>query len=80
LNIYKEFYNDDMINRNIDGAYKKKCVKNILGMERKLLEVKIGIIDKEIEKVVRNKEERDIYQIHYMNWDDNGVIDFNELN
>ena len=27
-----------------------------------------------------NKEERDIYQIHYMNWDDNGVIDFNELN
>ena len=63
LNIYKEFYNDDMINRNIDGAYKKKCVKNILGMERKLLEVKIGIIDKEIEKVVRNKEERDIYEI-----------------
>ena len=63
LNIYKDLYNDDMINRFINGINKKKCVKNILGIERKLLELKIGILEKHIEKVIANKEERDIYEM-----------------
>ena len=63
LNIYKELYNEDMINRNIDGINKKKAVKNILGMERKLLELKIGILENKIKNVINNKEERDIYEL-----------------
>ena len=61
LDLYNDLYNDDLINRNIDGINKKKCVKNILGMEKKLLESRIKIIEDRIKYIVNNKEERDIY-------------------
>ena len=61
LDLYNELYNDEMINRNIDGINKKKYVKNILGMERKLLEKSINILEEKIRNVINNKEERDIY-------------------
>ena len=50
-----------MINRNIDGINKKKSVKIILGMEKKLLEKSIKIIEDKIRHIIKNKEERDIY-------------------
>ena len=52
-----------MINRNIEGINKKKYVKGILGMEKKLIENRIGILNAKIERVVQNKEERDIYEL-----------------
>ena len=61
LDLYNELYNDDMINRNIDGINKKKSVKIILGMEKKLLEKSIKIIEDKIRHIIKNKEERDIY-------------------
>jgi hypothetical protein len=61
LDLYNELYNDDMINRNIDGINKKKSVKIILGMEKKLLEKSINILEDKIKRVRNNKEERDIY-------------------
>ena len=61
LELYNELYNDDMINRNIDGINKKKSVKIILGMEKKLLEKSIKIIEDKIRHIIKNKEERDIY-------------------
>ncbi len=61
LNIYKELYNDDLINMNIDGINKKKYVKNILGIERKLIEQKIKILEEKIKDIIQHKEERDIY-------------------
>ena len=63
LNIYNELYTDEMINRNIEGINKKKYVKSILGMEKKLIENRIGILTAKIERVVQNKEERDIYEL-----------------
>ena len=63
LNIYNELYTDEMINRNIEGINKKKYVKCILGMEKKLIENRIGILNDKIERVVQNKEERDIYEL-----------------
>ena len=53
----------EMINRNIEGINKKKYVKSILGMEKKLIENRIGILTAKIERVVQNKEERDIYEL-----------------
>ena len=61
LNIYKELYNDDLINMNIGGINKKKYVKNILGIERKLIEQKIKILEEKIKDIIQHKEERDIY-------------------
>ena len=61
LELYNELYNDDMINRNIDGINKKKSVIIILGMEKKLLEKSIKIIEDKIRHIIKNKEERDIY-------------------
>ena len=61
LDLYNELYNDDMINRNIDGINKIKSVKIILGMEKKLLEKSIKIIEDKIRHIIKNKEERDIY-------------------
>ena len=61
LDLYNELYNDDMINRNIDGINKKKSVIIILGMEKKLLEKSIKIIEDKIRYIIKNKEERDIY-------------------
>ena len=63
LNIYKDLYNDDMINKNINGRNKRKCVKNILGMERKLVEAKLGLIEKHIKYVIEKREERDVYEV-----------------
>ena len=63
LNIYKDLYNDDMINKNINGRNKKKCVKNILDMERKLVEAKLGLIEKHIKYVIEKREERDVYEV-----------------
>ena len=63
LDLYKELYSDEMINRNIEGINKKKYVINIIGMERKLLEHKIAILKKKIKTIQDNKEERDIYEL-----------------
>ena len=63
LDLYKELYSDEMINRNIEGINKKKYVINIIGMERKLLEHKIAVLKKNIKTIQDNKEERDIYEL-----------------
>ena len=63
LNLYKEIYTEELIRRNMDGTNKKRCVQNILAMERKLLENRITTLNEKIERVIRNKEERDIYEL-----------------
>ena len=63
LNLYNELYNDELINRNIEGINKKKYVKNILGMERKLIEKSLNILNKKIKHIMENKEEQDIYEL-----------------
>ena len=61
LELYNELYNDDMINRNIDGINKKKSVEIIKRKKKKLLEKSIKIIEDKIKHITKNKEERDIY-------------------
>ena len=63
LDIYKELYNDELINRNIEGINKKKYVRNVLNMERKLIEEKINALEAQIVDIANNKEERDIYEL-----------------
>ena len=63
LKLYEDMYNDDLINMNIDGKNKKIHVKNILGLEKKLIENRIHLLTHKINKYRDDKKERDIYEI-----------------
>ena len=63
LKLYEDMYNDDIINMNIEGKNKKIYVKNILGLEKKLIENRIHLLNNKINKYRDDKKERDIYEL-----------------
>ena len=63
LKLYEELYNNDLINRNIEGTNKKRHVKNILGIEKKLIENRIKILNNKINHLRKEKKENDIYEL-----------------
>ena len=63
LRLYEEMYNDDLINRNIMGRNKKRHVKNVLGLEQKLIENRIQLLNNKINYFKDTKKEKDIYEL-----------------
>ena len=63
LKLYEEMYNSDMINMNIEGINKKKHIKNILGMEEKLIQNRIKLLNNKINNFRNEKEEKDIFEL-----------------
>ena len=63
LKLYEEIYNNDLINMNIEGVIKKRNVKNILGIEKKLIENRIKLLNKKINHFRNEKKEKDIYEL-----------------
>ena len=56
-------YNNDIITMNIEGINKKRYVKNILGIEQKLIQNRIKILNNKINNIRNEKEEKDIYDL-----------------
>ena len=63
LQLYEEMYNNDIITMNIEGINKKRYVKNILGIEQKLIQNRIKILNNKINSIRNEKEEKDIYDL-----------------
>jgi hypothetical protein len=63
LKLYEEMYNNDLININVEGINKKRYVKNILGVEKKLIENRIHLLNNKINYIRNNKKEKDILEL-----------------
>ena len=63
LRLYEEMYSNELINRNIMGINKKKYVKNILTLEKKLIENRIKLLDNKIRNFRKEKQEKDIFEL-----------------
>ena len=63
LKLYEEMYNDDLINRNIEGKNKKINVKTVLRLEKKLIENRIQLLNNKINYFRNTKIEKDIYEL-----------------
>ena len=61
--LYEKFYNNDLITMNINGINKKKNVKNILSLEKKLIENRIQLLNNKIDYFRKEKQEQDIYEL-----------------
>ena len=76
LRLYEEIYNNDLINRNVMGINKKKNIKNILGLEKKLIENRLQLLDNKIKHFRNEKEEKDIYELLRRNSRKNKVFKY----
>ena len=63
LKLYEEIYNNDLINKNIEGLKKRNHVKNLLGIEKKLIENRIKILNYKINHLRNEKKENDIFEL-----------------
>ena len=63
LKLYEEMYNNELINMNIEGIIKRRYIRNILGIEKKLIENRIKLHNKKINHFRNEKKEKDIYEL-----------------
>lgn len=63
LRLYEEMYTNELINRNIMGINKRKYVKNILALEKKLIENRMKLLDNKIRYFRKEKQEKDIFEL-----------------